>query len=129
MDRHLQQARRQFAAGELEPRALFVAARRAGLSPREAASEIGPIEDVPGTLYSSNNSGGSWWLSEQSWHDLEAAGWVVLWKDGVGAVATYAVAPFMSEEEAIESFESVTGEDTDEPGCPCCGQPHYFSEN
>lgn len=29
--------------------------------------------------YSSNNSGGSWWLSDQNWKDLEAAGWKVAW--------------------------------------------------
>jgi hypothetical protein len=29
--------------------------------------------------YSSNNSGGSWWLSDQNWKDLEAAGWKVVW--------------------------------------------------
>lgn len=29
--------------------------------------------------YDSNNSGGSWWLSDQNWKDLEAAGWVVEW--------------------------------------------------
>ena len=29
--------------------------------------------------YSSNNSGGRWWLNDQNWRDLEAAGWVVAW--------------------------------------------------
>lgn len=29
--------------------------------------------------YSSNNSGGSWWLSDDDWRRLEAAGWGVEW--------------------------------------------------
>lgn len=29
--------------------------------------------------YSSNNSGGSWWLDDADWHALEAAGWIVHW--------------------------------------------------
>lgn len=29
--------------------------------------------------YSSNNSGGSWWLTDQNWKDLEKAGWEVKW--------------------------------------------------
>lgn len=43
--------------------------------------------------YSSNNSGGSWWLTDQNWHDLEAAGWIVVWNwlstkyDGSGGYA------------------------------------------
>jgi hypothetical protein len=29
--------------------------------------------------YSANNSGGSWWLKDQHWLALEAAGWTVEW--------------------------------------------------
>lgn len=29
--------------------------------------------------YSSNNSGGDWWLSDEDWKALEAAGWKVAW--------------------------------------------------
>jgi hypothetical protein len=29
--------------------------------------------------YNSNNSGGSWWLEDEDWVALEAAGWVVHW--------------------------------------------------
>lgn len=29
--------------------------------------------------YSSNNSGGTWWLADEHWHALEAAGWRVQW--------------------------------------------------
>lgn len=31
-------------------------------------------------VYSSNNSGGSWWLTDESWAALEDAGWVVHWQ-------------------------------------------------
>ena len=30
--------------------------------------------------YSSNNSGGSWWLNDKAWEALEAAGWTVHWR-------------------------------------------------
>lgn len=30
--------------------------------------------------YTSNNSGGVWWLSDQNWKDLEIAGWSVQWE-------------------------------------------------
>jgi len=29
--------------------------------------------------YSSNNSGGSWWLNDNDWINLEKAGWTVIW--------------------------------------------------
>ena len=29
--------------------------------------------------YSSNNSGGSWWLSDDDWRKLEKAGWEIQW--------------------------------------------------
>lgn len=29
--------------------------------------------------YSSNNSGGSWWLGDKDWKALEKAGWYVIW--------------------------------------------------
>jgi hypothetical protein len=29
--------------------------------------------------YSSNNSGGSWWLKDEDWQKLEDAGWYVVW--------------------------------------------------
>lgn len=31
--------------------------------------------------YSSNNSGGSWWLSDDDWKALEVAGWEIDWGD------------------------------------------------
>ena len=30
--------------------------------------------------YSSNNSGGAWWLNDEDWKALEVAGWIVEWK-------------------------------------------------
>jgi hypothetical protein len=29
--------------------------------------------------YNPNNSGGSWWLKDEDWHALAAAGWKVVW--------------------------------------------------
>ena len=29
--------------------------------------------------YTSNNSGGSWWLSDDDWKNLEKAGWTIIW--------------------------------------------------
>ena len=88
--------------------------------------------------YSSNNSGGSWWLSDGAWDALATAGWRVEWvKDSarvyrdsgdadrwLGALATAAHKNFYSEEEAIADFERVTGQSFYEDGCSCCGAPH-----
>lgn len=35
--------------------------------------------------YSSNNSGGDFWLKDEDWHALEAAGWVVHWRHAADA--------------------------------------------
>lgn len=89
--------------------------------------------------YSSNNSGGSWWLTDQNWLDLETAGWDVSWlrdqerrwsDDGerfLGALATEATRTGLSLGEAIEEWERVTGQSSNDLGCSCCGSPHYFS--
>jgi len=87
--------------------------------------------------YTSNNSGGDWWLSDKNWKDLEAAGWQVNWKkdepnppkDGrwLGALATRATREGLSMDEAVAEFERITGCDSTDAGCSCCGQPHYFS--
>jgi hypothetical protein len=92
------------------------------------------------TKYSSNNSGGNWWLTDQNWKDLEAAGWKVDWvkdeplyqrwgaKDRwLGALATTASCN-LPEPEAIAQFERITGQNSEAGGCNCCGEPHYFSE-
>jgi len=90
--------------------------------------------------YTSNNSGGSWWLTDQNWLDLEKEGWKVLWKRDdpyarpdengrwLGALATEAEKEFHSKPEAVAEFERITGANVDDEGCPCCGQPHYISE-
>lgn len=116
--------------------------------------------------YSSNNSGGSWWLKDEDWKALEEAGWDVQWgelefcfsnwrgrspvicasaevceghpeytsyeqakKGGgfLGAVAMKASFKCETPEEAIRSFQEVTGQDPGAEGCNCCGPPHIFS--
>jgi len=92
--------------------------------------------------YSSNNSGGSWWLKDDHWKKLEAAGWKVAWrkdstdkwgkadKDGrwLGALATSASRDGLSLREAAAEWERVTGMSATDAGCACCGQPHNFTE-
>jgi len=93
--------------------------------------------------YNSNNSGGDWWLTDQNWKDLAAAGWDVDWvadetndlirssaKDGrwLGALATSASRKGVSLRMAIEEFERVTGQNSSALGCSCCGVPHNFTE-
>lgn len=90
--------------------------------------------------YKSNNSGGSWWLKDDDWKALEAAGWQVEWSkdeewkdaDGVrwlGALAAAAVSPDVeSVDVAIAEWERVTGQDAGAEGCNCCGSPHSFYE-
>ena len=84
--------------------------------------------------YSSNNSGGSWWLTEEHWKLLEAAGWTVDWseKEFLGAKATYASIEIeeknhcMAIEEARKLWESAILLDPYATGCDCCGSPHNF---
>jgi len=78
--------------------------------------------------YDSNNSGGGWWLSLDDWKALEKAGWEVEWAEFLGAPAERAVLECDSLQDAIDSFEEVTGQDADAPGCDCCGRPHSFYE-
>jgi len=91
--------------------------------------------------YSSNNSGGSWWLTDQNWYDLEAAGWEVQWiKDEkspfreagterwLGALAREAIRRDVTLRVAMAEFEDVTGLSPYDQGCNCCGQPHSFYE-
>jgi len=104
--------------------------------------------------YSSNNSGGSWWLDEKDWKALEDVGWRVLWfyekvaekngkylfdkETGLPIIEKIDIptcnceppreAVYMAHslEEAIASFENATGQDAYAEGCPCCGRPHDF---
>lgn len=93
--------------------------------------------------YESNNSGGAWWLSDEDWRALEAAGWRVQWvkddpdfqrwgaTDGrwLDALATSATRAGLSEADAIAEFERVTGQNAEAMGCDCCGPPHSFYED
>jgi len=78
--------------------------------------------------YRSNNSGGSWWLSDEDWRKLEYSGWKVKWekKRWLGAMATSATKDFMDIDQAISEFEQITGQDAYQLGCFCCGNPHNF---
>lgn len=93
--------------------------------------------------YHSNNSGGSWWLTDEDWKALEAAGWKVEWyKDRpnvlmdsersegrfLGALASSAKRYGLDLRRAIEEWETITGESSNDLGCSCCGTPHYFTE-
>jgi hypothetical protein len=87
--------------------------------------------------YSSNNSGGSWWLDDEDWKKLEAAGWKVNWvKDDpyhkgaerwLGCLAKEASKEFETPDEGIEEWKTITGQDPWAEGCNCCGVPHNFS--
>ena len=92
--------------------------------------------------YSTNNSGGSWWLTDEDWYALEEAGWTVQWEKDIkdklfkdssnpdrwlGALATKATFPGDDFEEAVRSFENATGQHANDQGCDCCGQPHSFT--
>ena len=84
--------------------------------------------------YSSNNSGGSWWLTDDDWHALAAAGWKVKWvgedKRWLGALAIDAVREGLTLREAVEEWETITGQDASALGCTCCGPPHsFYDEN
>lgn len=78
--------------------------------------------------YSSNNSGGSFWLSESDWNALRDAGWEVddagRWGEPTGAYRFG-----LSLDDAIDEFDRVTSQLSSDEGCSCCGQPHYFYED
>jgi hypothetical protein len=90
--------------------------------------------------YSSNNSGGTWWLKDKDWKSLEEAGWKVNWfkdsphdfirvdKDGrwLGALAAEATREGLSLKMAIAEWEDITGQNPNATGCACCGEPHNF---
>jgi hypothetical protein len=96
--------------------------------------------------FSENNSGGSWWLDRKQYDALFAAGWTYEpseydlksgydkdgflgdkgddvpygWRHGLRFEAN-------SIQEAVESWESATGENFFAGGCPCCGAPFSIS--
>lgn len=101
------------------------------------------LKQVPRRIeYQSNNSGGSWWLEDKHWKALEKAGWKVEWfKDSdfhgehvkntgrfLGALASRASREGLSMQDAVGEWENITGLASCEAGCPCCGQPHTFTE-
>lgn len=87
-----------------------------------------------------NNSGGSFWLNRKNYDALLAAGWYIQpsessflddnfgaddregghvpysWRHGLRVEAN-------SLQEAVEQFESITGQDFFAEGCNCCGAP------
>ena len=103
--------------------------------------------------FHSNNSGGNRWLNDDNWLALEKAGWKLFSfgdfvyegddysysEDGLperkggkatnsmGTLAHYAFKKFDSMKEAIIELEKLTGLDSTEEGCNCCGPPHCFS--
>lgn len=94
--------------------------------------------------YSSNNSGGSFWLSDDDWLALHNAGWELRdnrdysWgldphtlKDEDryfgSEITTGARKSFETFREAVDEWESLTGENAGAQGCNCCGPPHNFS--
>jgi hypothetical protein len=89
--------------------------------------------------YSSNNSGGDWWLTDDDWRAMEAAGWKVDWyadspifapdENGrwLEALASKAEIQTDDPKKTIEEWAALVDEDPTDEGCNCCGQPHNFS--
>jgi hypothetical protein len=72
--------------------------------------------------YTGSFYGGSGWLSDEEWGNLEVAGWVVEWD----AYPRCAIKEFDNVGDAIREFEKVTGEDASKEVCSCCGGIHSF---
>lgn len=132
-------------------------------------THLAKLGDGIGVLvYDSNNSGGSWWLSDKVWQKLADAGWSVHWvrpnpdpnprfaslketltgvysddptaqvegdfgsyewaKDHrwLGAVATSCAKAGPDPNELLREWEEITGQDSADEGCNCCGRPHNF---
>jgi hypothetical protein len=97
---------------------------------------------VMNVKYSSNNSGGKWWLKDDDWKNLERAGWKVRWFKNdkswqgwhpgderfLGGLAMEATRYGVTMDYAIEEWSRITGQDPEAKGCPCCGAPHSFYE-
>jgi len=100
--------------------------------------------------YSSNNSGGNWWLKDGDWYALERAGWNVKWskelddtflfskevkKTGrwLGALARKATIELEAYSKTLALATAITWwsdtlpyQDAGAEGCSCCGEPHGF---
>jgi hypothetical protein len=87
--------------------------------------ELVPVEKedlvrVEVVEYSSNNSGGGWWLKDQDWRALEAAGWHVEWGGNW----------YCSNGRMFSSHPNQTPEKPPETRCPegkCKGHRMYES--
>ena len=111
----------------------------AGKSPKRAVKQSIKLKTIE---YSSNNSGGRWWLKDEDWKKLEEAGWTIGWcasknakifetgKDGrwLGTLATSATIQAESIAVARALWEHTLCYTSTEEGCPCCGNPHNFYE-
>ena len=101
---------------------------------------------MPKYEFSENNSGGSWWLNKEQYLKLFAAGWSYVPSDfdkergydqkGFAGDKSDTVpwgwrhntqGEFATIREAVESFETTTGEDFFAEGCNCCGVPFSIS--
>ena len=71
--------------------------------------------------FDENNSGGAWWLNEEQYEALVEAGWV-----RSGYNKRTATKKFDSLEEGIKEWEELTGENSNNVGCKCCGRPYQF---
>jgi hypothetical protein len=90
--------------------------------------------------YSSNNSGGSWWVSDRQWFDLESAGWQVAWFAGdtgyptsaagyyLGGLASDAKRTGVTLEEAMAEWQWITALDPCAIPCFSSAPPHSFAE-
>lgn len=62
--------------------------------------------------YSSNNSGGGWWLKDEDWKALEKAGWFCVWGQYYFCGSNYTFNekhPKGNKEECADNFESCPG--------------------
>jgi hypothetical protein len=76
-------------------------------------------------MYSHNNSGGYDWVTPKQWQTFAEMGYET---DSRFTMHKHVIAK--SENEALmqlkREFYQVTGDTGDEPGCSCCGAPHYL---
>jgi len=87
--------------------------------------------------FSENNSGGTWWLQQEHYDKLFAAGWHPGRTSYNGSVRgahriivldaiDEGVANTTAYNMAVLEWEKLTGENSDDPGCSCCGAPYQF---